>query len=96
MQEKIVITGATGVVGGMVLNRLRNEGRNVVGASRKEASEGWVRLDFERPETFDAAVAGVHTVMLIARPGDEHADTAGVTQPVAVRRIVVFNRKETP
>lgn len=74
MQEKILVTGATGVVGAMILNHLRYEGRDVVGASRKEATDGWVQLDFERPETFGAAVAGVHTAMLIARPGDEHAD----------------------
>jgi uncharacterized protein YbjT (DUF2867 family) len=33
-----------------------------------------VRFDFERPETFGAALQGVDRVFLIARPGDEHAN----------------------
>jgi uncharacterized protein YbjT (DUF2867 family) len=33
-----------------------------------------VEFDFERPETFAAALDGVDRVFLIARPGDDHAD----------------------
>ena len=74
MDERYLVTGATGLIGSGVLNALRALGKNVLGASRSAPGNGWVNLDFENPRTFPGALAGMDKLMLIARPGDENAD----------------------
>lgn len=62
---KILVTGATGFIGGALLRALRNRGEMVVAASRRvhpSSQRGgveWRRCDLLRPETLPAALAGV-------------------------------------
>lgn len=43
--ETILVTGATGAMGGAAVAMLREHGYQVIGTSRKEDSEGWWALD---------------------------------------------------
>ena len=43
--ETILVTGATGAMGGAAVAMLREHGYRVIGTSRKEDSEGWWALD---------------------------------------------------
>lgn len=96
MQEKFLVTGATGLVGGFVYRALANEGRDVRGATRRPSNAQDVLFDLLLPETFAPALSGVTTVMLISRPGDEDAHL--VAEPFiaamkqdGVRRVVVLS-----
>ena len=90
---RILVLGATGTVGSMVVDELASEGAAVRAASRrgaggqpKAASAGqrggeggveWVRFDYEEPGSFEGAVAGVESVFMVVRPGDDRPqDTA--------------------
>ncbi len=82
MPQKILITGATGKVGGELV-RLLTENEEIVRAATRSPSAASEKLprfaevvefDFDRPETFAPALKGVTKVFLIARPGDNHAD----------------------
>lgn len=101
MDDKILVIGATGTVGGHLAEELARRGEWVRAATRDPAraarrSGGAVEpvaFDLERPETFAPALAGVGRVFLIARPGDEEADR--VAAPLidemrrrGVRRVV--------
>lgn len=97
----VLVTGATGTVGRVVVEELVGRGETVRGATRDPerarrsgapATE-WVAFDFERPAGFDAALRGVDRLFLIARPGDD--DPARVAGPLVeamaragVRRVV--------
>ena len=79
MSKTILVTGATGNLGGAVAEALAARGFRVRAASRhpekvaaKEAVEA-VSLDFEDPSTFDGALAGVEGAFLIAPPMDPEA-----------------------
>lgn len=82
MSQKILVTGATGKVGGELVKLLSKNKEVVRAATRRPstASEGLSRIadvvefDFLRPETCAPALKGVTKVFLIARPGDNHAD----------------------
>ncbi len=82
MNGKVLVLGATGLVGGGVAARLAGAGRKVRAATRRPDSHGsghgggmeWVEFDLERPDTFPGALEGVDRAFLIARPGDEHSD----------------------
>lgn len=86
--DVVLITGATGAVGGELCRRLAGSGAEVRGATRdptRASSTGvpvrrWVRLDYDDPEGFDGALDGVDALFLIARPGDE--DPAGAARPL--------------
>ena len=73
MKDSFLILGATGTIGGRVLDILAGEGRAVTGASRSRTGRGWAALDITDPSTFHAALDGISVVMLMARPGDEEA-----------------------
>ena len=73
MPERILILGASGLVGGKVLCLLRDNGYVALGASRKKTGDQWVPFDLLDSATYTAALAGISTVMLISRPGDEDA-----------------------
>ena len=93
MQERVLVMGASGLVGGMVLRMLLAHGLDAVGASREARGEDWVRLDLLDTSTHGPALAGVGTAMLISRPGDEeaHAHAAPLIDAMVaagVRRIV--------
>ncbi|HEU4537009.1 MAG TPA: NAD(P)H-binding protein, partial [Polyangiaceae bacterium] len=81
MDGTILVLGATGKVGGAVVNGLAREGARVRAATRDPARAAGlpagverVAFDLEAPATFAPALDGVDRVFLIARPGDEHAD----------------------
>jgi uncharacterized protein YbjT (DUF2867 family) len=83
MPGQILVIGATGSVGSELVSLLSRKGERVRAASRRpdaqQRSDGaaeFVEFDFQRPETFAAALDGIDRVFLIARPGDEHADRA--------------------
>lgn len=86
MSQKILVTGATGKVGGELV-KLLAQSREIVRAATRNpstASKGLPRVaevvefDFDRPKTFAPALKGVAKVFLIARPGDNHADRAAM------------------
>lgn len=80
MSGIVLVLGATGEVGGRVLQELQAAGERVRGASRTAGRAAavrggrWVELDLERPDTFSSALEGVDRVFLIARPGDDDPD----------------------
>jgi uncharacterized protein YbjT (DUF2867 family) len=84
MSGKVLVIGATGTVGRLLVTELVNTGTLVRAATRDPASAqdrgGFageveiVHFDLERAETFDAALHDIDRVFLVARPGDDHAD----------------------
>lgn len=93
MNDRMLILGASGLVGGKVLQMLLDSGHEAVGASRQKAGGHWVPFDLLDAATHAPALAGITTVMLISRPGDEEAHLHAapfVTAMVAagVRRVV--------
>ena len=68
----ILITGATGTVGAPLVRRLISDGQEVIAGVRDPATSDTVApsrlLDFEREETFDAALNGVRRVFLLRPP----------------------------
>lgn len=74
MSEPYLILGATGTVGRRVLETMRSLGLAVKGASRRSGGADTVVFDLLDAATHAPALAGVSTVMLISRPGDEEAD----------------------
>ncbi len=86
MKRTILVTGATGKVGGELVRLLLRSGESVRSATRTPAalSSGprplseTVEFDFSRQETFAPALRGIDRVFLIARPGDNHSDEAAM------------------
>jgi len=72
-QSRILVMGASGLIGKSVLAMLREEGYDALGASRTPRGDGWRVLDLLNPETHSSALQGITTVMLISAPGDENA-----------------------
>ena len=93
----ILVTGATGRVGGILTAELERRGHAVRAAVRHTGRRPAtlspltteVEFDFERPETFGPALEGVDRVFLIARPGDDSADevAAPLVEEMRRRRI---------
>lgn len=79
--KKILITGATGNIGSETIRGLKELGRenNLIAAhydidKSKKALQAYPelehrKLDFEKPDTFDPALAGVDIVFLVRPPG---------------------------
>jgi uncharacterized protein YbjT (DUF2867 family) len=74
MKDRFLVLGASGQVGGRVLEMLRQDGHEAVGASRTPKGPNWVRFDWLDPKTFSPALQGITSVLLMCRPGDEDAD----------------------
>jgi uncharacterized protein YbjT (DUF2867 family) len=80
MSNTVLVTGATGRIGGQVARELAAKGENVRAAVRDPERAAAmlpenvevVRFDYGRPETFGAAFDGARHVLLIA-PGGEPA-----------------------
>ena len=100
MTRLILVTGATGTVGGHLVDALRRQGAALRVATRDPARAAvrWpdtetVEFDLERPATFDPALASVEAVFLIARPGDDESDRVAFPlieriRVAGVRRVV--------
>lgn len=71
--EKVLVLGASGLVGSRVVDLLAREGRDVTGASREPRGPEQRKLDLLDPGSFPPALDGITTVMLMSRPGDEDA-----------------------
>lgn len=52
----IIVTGATGAIGGAAVQMLRQRGHEVIGTSRRPDSQGWYTLDVSRPDSIMAFV----------------------------------------
>lgn len=77
----ILVTGATGKVGQEVVKELqRRKAPFKVGARSPEKVAGMdaVPFDFDRPETFGAALAGVDSLFLLTPPGGTEREVAVV------------------
>jgi uncharacterized protein YbjT (DUF2867 family) len=96
----ILVIGASGLVGGAVLEALRAAGAPVRAASRDPAGHSFpagvetVAADLTRPETLGPALDGVGGVILYARPGGGEsiiaaAKAAGVRRPVLLSSAAV-------
>ena len=74
--KKILVTGATGNVGTFVCDALLNKGEGVVAAvtdisratGKVNANAHMVEFDFTKPQTFNAALAGIDRVFLMRPP----------------------------
>lgn len=75
--KNVLVTGATGSVGSAIVRQALAKGLSVRGASRMgtavAGAEGIV-FDYEKPETYAAALAGAEAVVLIAPPLDTESD----------------------
>lgn len=91
--KPVLVTGPTGTVGGPLLELLAAGGTPVVAGARDPDRMGGAiearTVDFERPDTFDAALRGVGKVFLMRPP--TIADTTRYLRPfveAAARRGV--------
>jgi uncharacterized protein YbjT (DUF2867 family) len=95
MAKRILVIGATGNVGRELVPRLVERGVEVRAATRRPALASGqpgvepVEFDLERPSTFVPALAGVESVFLMARPGDEQADRSAAPLIAAMRQGAV-------
>lgn len=67
MSDRILVTGATGRVGSLVLKLLRDRGHDAIGLSRKipeNAFGAWRQADFEDSDTMAVAMQGIDRVFL--------------------------------
>ena len=74
MSDRFLVLGASGEVGGRVLEMLRQDGHEAAGASRTKEGEHWVHFDWLDLQTFRPALQGITSVLFVCRPGDEDAD----------------------
>ncbi len=92
--KNVLVTGATGRIGGIVASELERRGWSVRAAVRRPRPTGPsptglaadVEFDFEKPATFPAALEGTDSVFLIARPGDDTADRVAAPLIKEMRR----------
>ncbi|KYF94640.1 hypothetical protein BE17_22110 [Sorangium cellulosum] len=97
----ILVTGATGNVGGAVLEQLVEAGQKVRALVRDPARLGErgslvevVKGDLARPETLDAAFAGVDRALVVCTGGDLPAlagNAAAAAKRAGVRHIVLLS-----
>ncbi|WP_158041243.1 MULTISPECIES: NmrA family NAD(P)-binding protein [Kocuria] len=83
MSAPVLVTGATGNVGGPLVEALRAAGAAVRPAARRPRDPEGVRFDFSDPGTWDAAFAGVRTMFLVRPP--QLADVRRDLVPALVR-----------
>lgn len=97
---KIAVTGATGQLGRLIVNRLRAKVRadDIVALARRPSDAAALgvtvrRADYTLPDTLDAALAGIDTLMMIS--GSEvgqrvaqHRNLIDAAIKAGVRRVV--------
>ncbi len=112
---KVLVTGASGNAGGELVKALLERGWAVRGATRdvdRVAGAGpagceWTPFDFDRPDTFQAALEGVDRVFLVAPPGDmapertvgpfvDAARGSGVERIVSLSAMGAERREDVP
>jgi len=96
MSDRFLVLGASGQVGGRVLEMLRQDGREATGVSRTKKGEHWVHFDWLDSQTFRSALQGITSVLLVCRPGDEDADRyaapfISAMVDAGVRRVVLLS-----
>ena len=96
----IAITGATGQLGRLVLDSLKNRvpAADLVALVRSPAKAADLGVaareaDYDRPETLDRALAGVHTLLLISGPVvgvrvAQHRNVIEAAKQAGVTRVV--------
>lgn len=99
---KIFVTGATGTVGGHIVNQLHEAGHQVLALTRNAAKANFptgvevVQGDLGQPETFAAKLAGVEAIHLINFSGDDYADLdtgaeiVELAEKAGVKRVTVL------
>ncbi|MFI6497034.1 DsbA family protein [Nonomuraea typhae] len=89
----ILVTGATGKVGGQVVAQLREMGVEARGLTRRPEREWEVSGDLRDPATLDAALEGVDRVFLAwpTLQADAHAEAVLKKITARVRRIVYLS-----
>jgi uncharacterized protein YbjT (DUF2867 family) len=98
----IVVTGATGLIGSLLIGKLAQSGAKVravcrnVGAAELPSDVTMFQADFSRPETWDGMFDGVETIFLNARATGlsavellAHAKRNGVERVVTLSAINV-------
>ncbi|WP_437579350.1 SDR family oxidoreductase [Sorangium sp. So ce887] len=100
-RQMILVTGATGNVGGAVLEQLVEAGQKVRALVRDPARLGErgslvevVKGDLAKPETLDAAFAGVDRAFVVCAVGDLPAlagNAAAAAKRAGVRHIVLLS-----
>jgi uncharacterized protein YbjT (DUF2867 family) len=100
MSERILVTGATGKVGGELVKIFIRNGETFRAGTRnpsarnKEKSIEFVEFDYDRPETFAPALLGIDKIFLVARPGDNHSDRVAepfIEEAIRARVRLVVN-----
>ena len=99
---KILVTGATGTVGGQIVKQLHAAGHQVLALTRSAAKANFpaavevVESDLTKPETFAAALEGVEAMHLINFGGDDYADLdtgaeiIALAEKAGVKRVTVL------
>jgi uncharacterized protein YbjT (DUF2867 family) len=62
----ILVTGTSGALGGLVLERLNAAGAPVVAGTRTPDDPATRRVDFDRPESLASAFAGIDVLVLVS------------------------------
>ena len=84
-QPQVLVTGGTGKTGRRIAAQLRARGLRPRIATRTPAQDDQARLDWNEPETFGPALAGVEAVYLLA-PTDRF-DTLDAMRPLIDRAL---------
>ena len=95
---RIVVTGATGTVGGAVLRRLLADGHGAVAAVRRAASRALpdgaepAAFDFHDPATYGPALDGAEGLFLLLPPGGAPlGDVVDAAVAAGVRRVAFLS-----
>ncbi len=99
MIERVLLTGATGFVGGHLHPALVRAGFDVLCASRRaaemtarEPSKKWVHFDVEREDTLAAALEGIDAVVYLIHAMGEAGDFEAREQASAARFLCAADR----
>ena len=85
----ILVTGSTGKIGRELVAELGRLGAPFRVGSRKPGGGGGVLFDFDRPETFGPALAGVERMFLLTSGGtDREIAAVEAAKKAGVRRLV--------